>query len=394
MSHEGSAPAGDTRDAAAGGSASRFIYIAVPWTPVGGGMYKVADYLIQSQSPHAPAGAAQLRPLDSRGARSPAASLWVLLTALLRILAGRLRGQLAGVHVNVGERLSLVRKAAILAWSRALGVPVVLHLHARMQPFYRQLPAPLQALTRRVFALASCVVVIGPQARRFVTGELGVPAHRVEIVPNGVPAATEPRRRRQPGDPQRVLFLGNLGPRKGVDDLLRALAHPGFERERLEVTIAGGGDVAGYRAQARQLGIADFVHLPGWCDQERTAVLLANADVLVLPSYDEVLPLVMLEAFANGVAVVCTGLGEIPSVVSDGVEALLVEAGDVERLAQTLQRVLREPQLLAALERNGHALYLRQFALPKFFAAIARVHERAFGTAGRPRDATTTESSS
>ena len=50
----------------------RYIYIACPWTPVGGGMYKVADYLIQSQAAQTPPQAAQLRPLDSRGAGSPA----------------------------------------------------------------------------------------------------------------------------------------------------------------------------------------------------------------------------------------------------------------------------------------------------------------------------------
>jgi glycosyltransferase involved in cell wall biosynthesis len=376
----------DTLQVAAVERGGRFIYIAAPWTPVGGGMYKVTDYLIQSQAPQLAADTARLRPLDSRGARSPAWSLWMLLTALARILWGRLVGQLAGVHVNVGERLSLVRKGAIVAWSRALGVPVVLHLHAQMQRFYQRLPRPLQAVARWIFGLASVVVVIGPAARRFVVDELRVPAGRVEIVINGVPAAAQPRRRNEPGGVQRVLFLGNLGPRKGVDDLLQALARPGFDRQRLEVTIAGGGDLAGYRAQARQLGIADFVHLPGWCDQRETGALLARADVLVLPSYDEVLPLVVLEALANGVAVICTRVGEIPALLTDGVHALYVEPGDVDGIAARLQQVLRRPELLQALEHHGHALYLQEFSLARFFARIARIHQRAFGIAARPRE--------
>ena len=159
---------GDTLPAAATSRAGRFIYIAVPYTPLGGGMYKVADYLLQSQSAQAAAGAAELRPLDSRGPGSPASSMWVLLTALARILQGRLGGRLAGVHVNLAERLSFVRKGSIIAWSRALGLPVVLHLHAQMQRFYRRLPAPLQAVARWIFRLATTVVVIGPAARRFV----------------------------------------------------------------------------------------------------------------------------------------------------------------------------------------------------------------------------------
>jgi hypothetical protein len=66
-------------------SGGRYIYIAVPWAPMGGGMFKVADYLIQSQAAQAPAHAAQLRPLDSRGGGSAWCSLWILLTARAKI---------------------------------------------------------------------------------------------------------------------------------------------------------------------------------------------------------------------------------------------------------------------------------------------------------------------
>ena len=128
-------------------------------------MFKIADYLIQCQSMQPPANAAELRPLDTRGAASPLFSLWVLLTALAKIVRGRIDGRLAGVHVNMAERMSLFRKGAVIVACRALGVPVVLHLHAQMHRFYATLPAVLQAPTRWVFSLAKAVVVIGPVAR-------------------------------------------------------------------------------------------------------------------------------------------------------------------------------------------------------------------------------------
>ena len=372
-------------------ASTRYIYIACPWTPVGGGMFKVADYLIQSQAAQAPGHAAQLRPLDTRGAGSPAFSLLVLCLALARIIWGRLSGNLAGVHVNVAERMSLFRKGAVIVVSRAMGVPVVLHLHAQMHHFYASLPLVLQRLTRWVFSLATSVVVIGPVARHFVIEGLGVPAGRVQIVINGVPEATEPRRNADAGGPQRVLFLGNLSERKGVTSLLQALARPGFDRTRLQVIIAGGGDVAGYQAKASTLGIQDFVKFTGWCDQDKAARLLAASDVLVLPSVDEVLPLVILEALANGVAVICTPVGEIPSLLTDEVDALFVTPGDVDDIAAGLQKVLHEPELLETLGHNGRALYERQFSLSQFFASVARIHERYFGVSALPREHAATE---
>ena len=375
---------------AARASERRYIYIACPWTPKGGGMFKVADYLIQAQAFCTPAGAAELRPLDTRGGAHALFSFWVLATALAKLVRGRLSGRLAGVHVNMAERLSLFRKSVIVVLCRALGVPVVLHLHAaQLHHFYRGLPRPLQALTRWVFSLPASCVVLGSAAQRFVIDELRVPENRVEIVTNGVPEPTETRRKVRPDAVQRVLFLGNLSERKGVSDLLQALALPGFDDSRLEVTLAGGGPIEEYRIKANELGLGQLVKFAGWSDQRKVALLMARADLLVLPSYDEGLPLVILEALANGVAVVCSPVGEIPSVLSDGVNACFVQAGDIAGLAAALQRVLQQPDLMACLERNGRTIYEQQFSLAHFFASVARVHQRHFGIAGQPTQLST-----
>ena len=370
--------------------AGRYIYLACPWTPKGGGMYKVADYLLQSQALTRPAQAAELRPLDTRGNGSSVASLWVLTTALARLLRGRLNGQLAGVHVNMAERLSLFRKCSVIIASRALGLPVVLHLHAaQLHHFYRRLPGGLQALTRWSFSLADGCVVLGAASRRFVCEELGVPPERVEILINGVP---EPGlARRLPDDSgqglRQLLFVGNLSERKGVSDLLQAVARPDFDSRRVQLTLAGGGNIAGYQAQARALGIDGWVRFAGWSDQAQVAQLMARADLLVLPSYDEGLPLVILEALAQGVAVVCTPVGEIGSTLTDGEHACFVQPGDVAGLARALQALLEAPQQRQKLERQGQALYRAQFSMPRFFAGLARIHQRHFGTAAAARTA-------
>jgi glycosyltransferase involved in cell wall biosynthesis len=379
MQSESMAASSSTR-----GLDSQYIYIACPWTPKGGGMFKVADYLIQAQAIAASPEAAELKPLDTRGGSNAGYSIWILAKAVLSLLRGRLNGGLAGVHVNMAERLSLFRKSVIVVVSRALGVPVVLHLHAaQLHHFYRGLPRPLQALTRWVFSLPSSCIVLGEQARRFVTEELQVPPDRVEIVINGVPEPSQPRRVAGLQDIRRVLFVGNLSERKGVSDLLAALALPGFDRSGLEVCIAGGGDIDSYRLKAYELGLQATVRFAGWSDQQQVALLMAQADVLVLPSYDEGLPLVILEALANGVAVVCSPVGEIPAVLTDGVTALFVAPGDVPGLAAGLQRVLQQPALRKTLETNGRSLYQQQFSLTRFFASVAKVHQRHFGIAGQ-----------
>jgi glycosyltransferase involved in cell wall biosynthesis len=367
-------------------SDGRYIYIACPWSPKGGGMFKVADYLIQAQSLETQAGFAELRPLDTRGGANAIYSLWMLAKAVGKLVRGRLQGKLAGVHVNMAERLSLFRKSVIIVSCRALGVPVVLHLHAaQLHQSYRALPPPLQAVTRWVFSLPASCVVLGASARRFVIDELKVPAARVEVVNNGVPGPVKPPLRASAAQRvQRVLFVGNLSERKGVTDLLQALAVPGTNTTRLQLTFAGGGDVRQYQKKAVDLGVDGLVRFLGWADQSQVARLMHRADILVLPSYDEGLPLVILEALANGVAVVCTPVGEIPLTLTDGLNACFVEPGNSASIAAGLQKVLNEPEFRQHLGQNGRALYDQNFSLPRFFASVARIHQRHFGVAGQP----------
>ncbi|AMO24164.1 glycosyltransferase family 4 protein [Ramlibacter tataouinensis] len=363
-----------------------FIYIACPWSPTGGGMYKVADYLIQAQTRTPPAHAAQLRALDTRGPGSAQASAWFLLMAVWALVRGRTSGQLAGVHVNMAEKLSLLRKGTVVVACRALGIPVVVHLHAMMERYYHTLASPLRALTRWMFSLADSVVVIGPVTRRFVLEELGVPAKRVDIVINGVPGPAQAPPRRLPGTPRRVLFVGSLCERKGVSGLLKALKKAGLQPSEAEVTLAGNGDVELYREQAHQLGLDALVKFPGWCDQDKVSELLRQADLLVLPSIDEVLPLVILEALSNGVPVLTTPVGEMPSLLTHGQDVHFVPPGDVDALAAALREVLFDPGLLDTLSYHGRLLYEQQFSLPHFFISVARIHRRHFGVSAQLDD--------
>ena len=362
----------------------RYIFIASPWTAMGGGMFRVGEYLLQAQKSEVPPEAAELRALETRGAAGALFSLWVLTTALMKIMRGRLSGQLVGVHVNMAERLSVVRKGAVIVLSRVLGIPVVLHLHAaELHHSYPRLPGPLQAMTRWVFSLPASCVVLGTAAQRFVVDELRVPSSKVEIVFNGVPAPTAARRLVKENAVRRLLFVGNLSERKGVTDLLKALSSPSFEDLTLELVLAGDGDIRGYQDKANALGLEKKVRFTGWVGQGEVAELMAQADVLVLPSYDEGLPLVILEALGNGVAVVCTPVGEIPSVLQHGVTACFVEPGDVNGLAAALQGLLRRPELIQTLEENGKALYEQKFSLSRFFFNIAQIHKRSFGISGQ-----------
>lgn len=364
-----------------------FIYIACPLSAMGGGMFKITEYLVQNQANEQLDGYAQLRALDTRGSGSAIKSLLIVSGALIKIIAGRLSGELVGVHVNIAERLSLFRKGMIIFLCRFLNVPVVLHLHAAQLPnCYRNLPKILKILTRHIFSSSAICLVLGKTSMKFLIDELKIDPDKVRILNNGVPDLNVCGSRNKDHSIFRLLFLGNLSERKGVSDLLRALPQVKSACGQLSVTIAGGGDIPHYQEIARQLGLIDIVEFTGWVDQVKAAKLLADADALVLPSYDEGLPLVILEALSACVPVICTPVGEIPTVLTDNVNACFVIPGDSVSIAAGLINMINDQDLQLKLQKNGREIYLSEFSMAGFFYNIADIHKQQFGICAKASD--------
>ena len=351
-------------------------FLACPYGEKGGGMGRIMDYLLRGTADRALP--LRFEALETRGAGRRLHSAPALAVAAARIALRTLRRRPCFVHVNVAERGSVLRKGVLIAVARLCGARPVVHLHAaQIVAFYRALPAAGRVLVRAMFRAARLCIVLGEASRAFVAEELGVAPERIAILRNGVP---ETGLARVPGDGTfRILFLGNLLARKGVDDLLRALAHPALAGEDWQATIAGGGAVASYQARTAAFDLADRIRFTGWLDQDAAAARIARADALVLPSYDEGLPLVVLEALSLGVPVVTTPVGAIPEVLAHEQTALLVPPGDTEALARTLLRLMRDPALRARLSTEGAALYQRAFTLDAFIARLLDLYRTRCG---------------
>lgn len=340
-------------------------------------MGQVVAYLIANNRDQMPL---RLVSIDPRGPGPVAWSPFFLTVAVIRVVLGAKFGNLGLLHLHVAERASLVRKGIVAAVARRLGVPVLLHLHAaEIQPFYERLPRLAQLAVGRMFRQADLCVVLGTGWRDWLSETMGVSPARIAVLRNGVPQLGG--RRDAPAPTARaarfhILFLGNLTPRKGVADLLTALADPVLAGCDFEAVFAGGGDSAPYRRQAASLGLAPRVSFTGWVDRARASSLTRAADVLVLPSYHEGLPLVVLEALEAGTPVVCTPVGSIPEVLADQQTALFVPPGGCHEIATALRRLIDDRALAGRLAAAGQALYQREFTMDAFVTSLAALYRR------------------
>ncbi len=347
------------------------VLLVAPFAPNGGGMGRMMAYLSEQDMD----GRYSFEMIESRGRGPAILSIWTTLRAGWTVWRRARGGSPVLLHVNMAERGSVFRKGALLYLGRALGLPTVLHLHAaEIMAFYEGLGSLGRACVRGVFGSAGTCVVLGEGMAIWLQARLGVPACRIEVLRNGVPS---PRLLpfAVPGTRSTLLFLGNLQARKGLGDLLVALSRAPCSAREFELVVAGGGDASPWRAQAHALGLAGRVTFTGWLERAEVTALLARACVLILPSYHEGLPLVLLEAASMGVACITTPAGSIGEVFRDEETALLVAAGDSVALGLAIARMIDEPALRARIGANALALYERSFSMEIFIRRLEAIYE-------------------
>jgi len=306
----------------------------------------------------------------SRGSGLTILSVFYMLGFCLRMTAAHLTGRCDIVHINLSSFGSTYRKLFIARWARLLGIPYVLHLHgAEYQTFWTSGRSLLANRIRAMFENAGRVVVLGRIWADFVARRAPAAAGRIDIVPNAAPAPSA--RHIGGGDRVHILFLGRLGKRKGVPQLIAALEHMG-DLPGWRATIAGDGEVEETREQIARLGLAGRVDLPGWVDPDDVARLIATADILTLPSFAENLPVSVIEGMAAGLAVVTTPVGAVSDIVRDGESGLLVAPGDVEALTVALTTLTVDEQLRARLGHAARQVHRERLDPEPFAAALIR----------------------
>ena len=346
--------AGGKRCDAAVPEKPRILQVGPIPPPIDGGIAAYLEGLLQS----AVAERYEMRPFT---VRVPAAYRHVRglrpllsLQFMARFARSLRRERPALVHIHSSAHLGFWEKALFARMVRRHALPCLFHLHGGdFDRFLLGLSPRRASAARRVLQGTSGVVVPCAGWRALVEG-FAAPG-RVHVVPNAIHVGAFPERTvpRDQGS-VRLLFLGFVSARKGLDELLQAVQEllrtgcTGFELD-----IVGGeedrGQLLHYRQLYRAAGLGERVRFHGTRLGREKLGFLQRADLFVLPSRNESFGIANLEAMASGLPVVSTRTGAIPEYLESGVHGLLVDPGDAKGLAEALRRLILDADLRARL---------------------------------------------
>lgn len=215
-----------------------------------------------------------------------------------------------------------------------------------------------RAVLKCALALSAAVVTVSDFMREMVGNRWPRWAHKVVTIPNGVDERyLAVGRSRVPWDASRPLELitvGSLIPRKGVYELLSAVADVHLP-QGFRLTVAGDGpDRANLEARSKALGLTDRIRFLGAVNTDLVQDLMRTSDLFVLASRSEGRPNVVLEAMASGLPVVGSDIPGVRELLTHGVDGLLYPVGQPAELARAIETLAREPDRLAEMGARAH----------------------------------------
>lgn len=278
----------------------------------------------------------------------------------LSIAFNAMMGKYQIAHLHTAERGSFYRKAFLVKTLHRLGVKTIMHHHAaEFEQFYLSLSEDKKCYVNSILELVDMNIVLSKRLIPMIKEK--APKANVEVLYNAVNI--------YPANPynhqaKNILLLGRLGERKGTYDLLNVIQRLDSQIDtECRFYLCGDGDIDRVKKRVNELHIAHRIAYIGWIDGEMKKGIFANTLINILPSYNEGLPMTILETMAYGIPNISTAIASIPEVLHDGDNAFLVTPGDVELLTLRIKQLVENDKVRRLFSEKSYRLISENFSL-------------------------------
>jgi glycosyltransferase involved in cell wall biosynthesis len=338
-----------------------------PLPPPIGGVETVTQAILESGAFHdyqlTHCDTTKGRPKQTQGRFDLGNLMWALRHfARMRAAVARARADVVYLPI-AGTWSGFLRDMVLAYFARRTGARLVGHVHGSDFHFVLERKGFSAGLVRAGLGQFDRLLVLGERWKRLVE-DYGIRAHcaivpstfRREVFERGASFQRPAPGGRDSGRPVQGLFVGQVGRRKGVFDLLAAMKRCKDMELPFRLTLVGPAELEGewesLMAARAALGVEDVTDFTGPLQSEALYDRFKIGEVFVMPSYTEGLPVVFYEAGAFEMPVITTPVGAIPDLIVDGRNGLLVEPGRIEEIVQAIVRLVRTPDERAAMGRQ------------------------------------------
>lgn len=272
---------------------------------------------------------------------------WWFVTSYIRIFFRLLCDkEIKIVHLHFAADGSFWRKKKLSKLSKIFKKKLILHCHAsRFKDFYYEASTKKKSEILKTLKTADVLIVLSDSWKSWFVS-IGITENKIIVLHNITsPPTLLPYYKNKDGKIH-FLFLGEIGKRKGVFDILRGIAKRKDELEgKLELRIGGNSNEKMLLDFIQNNQLEHMVKFEGWVSGTKKIELLNWADVFILPSFNEGLPISILEAMSYSMPIISTPIGGIPEVVSEK-NGILVTPGNEQEIINAMKIFINNPEII------------------------------------------------
>lgn len=260
------------------------------------------------------------------------------------------------VHIHMAAWGSFHRKMICVYVAKVFKKKTILHIHgSEFNKFYDASSKFTQWLITKVFNSVDLILVLSDRWINHIQAKTC--NKNIKILFNPVNTSLysfRPLTNQKGRETKDIVFVGTLCKRKGIYDLLLAMPIILKKEPSTRLILCGDGDLDNCKRICKEKNVSDHIVFCGWVQGQKKIDIICNADVFVLPSYNEGLPVSIIEAMSASLPIVSTYVGGIPDIIKDDVNGFLVQPGNVKAIADRIIQLLEnEPLRIKMGQQNA-----------------------------------------
>ena len=278
------------------------------------------------------------------------------------------------VHIHSSFGPSFYRKMPFIYMACFRGVPVINHIHgAEFETFYLKASDRKKRRIRKVYGKCTMLIALSEEWKRNL--ESVVSPEKITVIENycKIPDLSGTEKKKQ------ILFLGEIGKRKGCYDIPEIYGRVLEKGERLPLIMAGDGGLAEVKKLFEDRDLLESVSFPGWVRGADKDKCLKESGIFLFPSYYEGMPMAVLEAMAYGMAIVTTRVGGIPHLLEDGGSGYLCEPGDIEGLSKRLLELSKDGDKRRKMGERARQKAIEEYSMESHIKKLMDLYDRVKG---------------
>jgi len=259
------------------------------------------------------------------------------------------------VHIHGASRISFYRKYFMfLSIKYILHRKVIYHIHgAEYHLFMEETSSFIKKCIFNMLEQADAIICLSIQWKEFFNKQVNLKSIYILNNTISLPVEYMQSEERKNG---KILFLllGRIGERKGIFDLINVIGeNKNYFKNKIKVIIGGDGDTERMLREIEEYKIGELIDYVGWVSGDKKDNLLIKSDVNILPSYNEGLPISILESMSYKMPIISTDVGGISTIVKNNYNGFLIEAGDTQELFNSIKYFIENQEKIKEYGDNS-----------------------------------------